>query len=833
MAIFRLPSIDSLLLSSTPMRILYVLFFVLFSGTMLQTHAQTIGRITGVVRDKNTQEPIIGVTVSLEETTLAAATDAQGRYRLDNIPTGSYNLKASYLGYEPVTRYNVPVTSGNALTLNLDLTPGQNRLEEVNITVDRSIRVATVETPLSVQSLSSEEIKSNPGGNFDISRVIQTLPGVAGAGSTGAGFRNDIVIRGGGPSENVFFLDGIEIPVINHFSTQGSSGGPQGILNVSFIEDVTLSTSAFDARYDNALSSVFQFRQRDGNPDRLQGNLRLSATELAGTLEGPLAPRTTFLASARRSYLRLLFKAIDLPIRPNYWDFQYKVTHQLNSKTTLTALGIGAIDEFSFATPKESSPEKEYALRSNPLINQWNYTVGFSLKRSLENGVVQVSLSRNVFENRLDRFEDAQYGDESRRLLKSRSQERENKLRVDVNQFLGGWKFSYGALGQYVSYDNRFFSQLRQEVKDANGNVVQPRETIAFDTDLSFLRYGLYGQASRSFLEDKLSLSLGVRSDMNSFTTRGNNPLETLSPRLSGSYSLTDRWKLNASVGTYYRLPIYTVLGYKDAAGRYANQDSEYIRSTHYVAGLEFLPTTANRITVEGFYKKYSQYPVSVRDGVSLANQGIEFGAIGNEDVVSLGKGRAYGAEFFFQQKLTRGLYGLFSYTLVRSEFTGLDQDNYVASAWDNRHLVSGLLGWQFGKNWELGGKYRFAGGAPYTPFDLEASQRNYASLGTGLLDYDRLNTQRLRSFNQLDVRLDKKWNFRRTTLDLYVDVQNVLRFKGPSLPQYTFQRTAENTGFATTDGQPLRPDGSNGIPLLLDEDDVTFLPTIGFVLEF
>ncbi|KAA3439544.1 TonB-dependent receptor [Rufibacter hautae] len=811
----------------------YALLSLISLFLVFQAQAQNTGRITGVVRDRNTQEPVIGATVALEETTLAVATDAQGRYRLENIPTGNYNLKASSLGYEPVTRYNVPVTSGNALTLNLEISPSQNKLQEVNITADRSIRAATLETPLSIQSLSSEEIKSNPGGNFDISRVIQTLPGVAGAGSTGAGFRNDIVIRGGGPGENVFFLDGIEIPVINHFSTQGSSGGPQGILNVSFIEDVTLSTSAFDARYDNALSSVFQFKQRDGNPYRLQGNVRLSATELAGTLEGPLAPKTTFLASARRSYLQLLFKAIDLPIRPNYWDFQYKVTHQLDSKTTLTALGIGAIDEFSFAVPKETSPEKEYALRSNPLINQWNYTVGASLKRSLENGFVQVSLSRNVFENRLDRFEDAQYGNEARRVLKARSQEKENKLRIDVNKFVGGWKFSYGAIGQYVGFENAFFSQIRQEVRDPNGNVVQPRVVLDFNTDLDFFRYGLCGQASKSFWQDKLSLSLGLRTDMNSFTSGGNNPLETLSPRGSASYALAERWKLNASVGTYYRLPIYTVLGYKEANGAYANRNSDYLKATHYVAGVEFLPTIANRLTVEGFYKRYANYPVSLRDGVSLANQGIEFGAIGNEAVASVGKGRAYGAEFFFQQKLTRGLYGSVSYTLVRSEFTGLNKETYIASAWDNRHLVSGLLGWQFGKNWELGAKYRFAGGSPYTPFDLEASQQNYASLGTGLLDYDRLNTLRLRSFQQLDVRLDKKWNYKRTTLDVYVDIQNIFRFKGPSLPQYTFQRNAENTGFATTDGQPLQANGANAIPLILAEDDVTFLPSVGFVLEF
>jgi hypothetical protein len=797
--------------------------------------AQSTGRLTGIIRDKNTQELLVGVSVLLEGTNppVGAASDAQGRFRIDDIPTGSYNIKATYIGYEPLTKFNIVISSGNATTLNFDLQPADTELDEVTVTFNKSIRVATAETPLSIQSLSSEEIKSNPGGNFDISRVVQALPGVGGAGGTGAGFRNDIIIRGGAPNENVYYLDGIEIPVINHFSTQGSAGGPQGILNVSFIEDVTLSSSAFDARYDNALASVFQFKQREGNPDRYQGNIRLSATELAATVEGPAGPNTTFLASARRSYLQLLFQAIDLPIRPNYWDFQYKVTHKFNTKTTLTAIGIGAIDEFSFAVPRESTPEKEYAIRSNPLINQWNYTLGFGLKHLIRKGFINVALSRNMFDNSLDRFEDGQNEDESRRLLKSRSQEIENKLRVDVNKFSGGWKYTFGGVGQYVKYNNDLFSRIRREITSENGDILQRGVDINFNTAIDFFRLGAFGQVSRSFLRDRLNMSFGMRTDVNSFTDNGQNPLRTLSPRLSASYALSERWKVNASVGRYYKLPIYTILGFKDAEDNFVNKDNDYIRSDHYVAGLEFLATPATRFTLEGFHKQYANYPVSLRDGISIANQGIEFGAIGNEEVASIGKGRAYGLEFFFQQKLTRNLFAVFSYTFVRSEFTGLDNTRYIPSAWDNRHLISAILGRKLGKGWEIGMKYRYAGGSPYTPFDLQASQLNYASLGTGILDYSRLNTERLKAFNQFDFRIDKKWNFKRLTLDLFLDVQNAFVVAGPTLPQYTFRRTDDNSGFATTDGRPLQLNGSNALPIILDSGDATVLPTIGFIVEF
>lgn len=806
------------------------LFALLLIVSVTNAFAQNTGTILGSVRDKRTQETLIGVTVQIEGTTQGTTTDVDGKFKL-TLPVGSYNLKASFVGYKTASKFNVVLTSGNAQQITFDLEEEAVQLTEAKVVYNRSISVALVETPNSIQKLTTEEIKNNPGGNFDISRVIQVLPGVGGTAGSVGGFRNDLIIRGGGPNENVFYLDGIEIPVINHFATQGSSGGPTGILNVSFIEDATLSSSSFNARYDNALSSVLQFRQREGNPERLQGNFRVSSTEVAGTFEGPLSPKTTFLASVRRSYLQFLFKAIDLPIRPNYWDFQYKVTHKLNKKTTLTAIGVGAIDEFSFAVPKESSPEKEYVLRSNPTINQWNYTTGFSLKRLLENGYLNVSLSRNMFSNRLDRFEDNRQGDENYRALKSVSQEIENKLRLDVNKFVGKWEYSYGAMLQYVKYNNDFFNVLRREVKNTQGQVIQPAVNIAFNTAIDFFKFGAFAQVNRKLLDDRLNLSAGLRTDMNSFTSDGNNPLETLSPRVSASYQLSDKWRLNASVGRYFKTPIYTVLGYKQD-GNFVNKSSKYIRSDHLVAGLEFIPTPTTRITLEGFVKQYDNYPVSVRDGISLANQGGNFGAIGNEAVISTGQGRSRGLEFFFQQKLAKNFFGVFSYTLFRSEFSGKD-GKYVASAWDTRNLISTQLGYKFKKGWELGLKWLYQGGAPYTPYDLAASQRNYLTTGVGTEDYTRLNSLRLKSFSRVDFRIDKKWNYKKTSIDLFFDLQNALLTTNPALPQYTFERLADNSGFRTTDGLALRSDGSNGVPLILANEDANFTPALGFVIEF
>ncbi len=805
---------------------------------LLLTSSFVVGQTQGVliadILDKDTKEPLVGAVVELEGIAQGGTTDIDGRVRIEGIPTGNYNIIVTYLGYNELRRFNQSFTSGNAVILTLELEESSATLGEVNITALKksSIGVADQVTPLSIQSLTTDEIKRNPGGNFDISRVIQVLPGVGGTAGSVGGFRNDIIIRGGAPNENIYFLDGIEIPVINHFATQGSAGGPTGILNVSFIEDVKLSSSAFDARYDNALASIFEFKQRSGNPERFSGNARLSATEFALTAEGPLSEKTTYMVSARRSYLQLLFQAIDLPILPNYWDFQYKVQYKPNAKTTVNFIGVGAIDEFRFTEPRNSDPSKEYILRSSPGINQWNYTTGVSVRRLLNNGYVNVALSRNMFDNRIDRFEDRQIGDEDARILGLQSQEIENKLRIDFNRRFAGWRVSYGFVGQYVKFNTEIFNRIRNEITDEQGNVIQPELSFNYNSDIDFFRYGGFIQTSKSFLDERLSLAMGVRVDMNNFTEEGNNPMETLSPRVALSYQIIPGLRANASVGDYYKLPIYTVLGFRDQEGNLVNRDNLYIRSTHYTGGFEYLPNTAWRFTAEAFYKDYSNYPVSTLTGISLANQGGDFGSIGNEPVVSDGDGRAYGFELFAQRKFSGKYYFVLSYTYVRSEFSGFN-GVLVPSAWDSRHLISGLLGRKFKNGWEMELKYRFAAGAPFTPFDLEASRLNYLSLGTGILNFDQLNSQRLDNFSSFDFRLDKRWNYPKWTLNVFLDIVNAFVQPTPAFPNYTFERNESNTGWATTDGQSVKADGSNAIPLILTNNDAIIIPTIGFIIEW
>ncbi|MGM0547092.1 MAG: TonB-dependent receptor [Bacteroidota bacterium] len=768
---------------------------------------QSTGAITGYVTDAKTGETLPGATVQLEGTNKGTATDENGYYRIENIPPKTYTLTFSFVGYQPVTKYNVVIKSGGNPDINAQLTPSTQQLDEITVGPDPFQN--PVESPLSRKELSQVEIESYPGGNNDIAKVVQSLPGVSG---TIAGFRNDVIIRGGAPSENVYYLDEIEIPVINHFATQGSAGGPVGLLNVSFFEGFNLSSSSFNARYNNALSGVLQFDQRNGNASEYQANLRVGASEAAITAEGPLFKNddeaysnTTFIASIRRSYLQLLFDFIGLPFLPDYWDYQYKINHQSDEYNEFKLIGVGSIDNFKINKPEDITAEQQATLDQVPVISQWSTTHGLNWTRRFKEkeGNIKTTVRTTGFNNQFSRYRDNEQ--QEGLILNTDSQEWLTALKSEYNRFIDTWTVSAGVRTEYNRYNTSTF---------------RVSDDTDFDTNLNFLTYGLFAQVSNEWFNGRFKTSLGVRSDGNTFTKNGNKLWQTLSPRLALSYGLDpeNKWKINATVGRYYKIPPNTILGYQDTNSNFFNKDSGYIQSNHYVAGITFSPRKSTQLSVEGFLKQYRNYPVSVADSVSLANLGGGFEVFGNEKIKSVGKGRAYGAEVSFQQKLQKNFYAILAYTLYWSEFSGFDQNQYLPSLWDNRHLLTFTGGYKLPNNWEIGTRLRILGGSPYAPIDRDASLNNYPDLQ---FDYSGLGDQRLDPFNSLDIRIDKKWNFPKWSLNLYLDVQNVLFNELPSTPEYGLRRNE--------DGSVATP---REIVEIENVDNTSVLPTLGVVID-
>ena len=329
------------------------------------------------------------------------------------------------------------------------------------------------------------------------------------------------------------------------------------------------------------------------------------------------------------------------------------------------------------------------------------------------------------------------------------------------------------------------------------------------------------------FTDKNINFSFGQKLTSSNYSNNTNNLLKQMSHRASVIVPLSEFANINLNTGLYFQLPPLTVLGYKEN-GVFVNMENNvtYMKSVHYISGIDFNTQKNNKFSVEFFYKKYYNYPFLLRDSISLASVGADFGFIVNEPAVSNSEARSYGAEIVFQQKLFKGFYGIANYTLVYSQVHDKNM-NYISTNWDNRHIFNLNFGKKFNKNWEIGLKWRFLGGAPYTPYDLVNSMNPniWASYQQGLLDYSLLNTERLPSIHQLDFRIDKVFYFKKSKFNIYLDVQNIYNFQTELPPYLNISMDGQN--------QPLLDENYNYIPEYIENIAGRILPSIGMQINF
>ncbi|MEI7980652.1 MAG: TonB-dependent receptor [Bacteroidota bacterium] len=789
-----------------------ILLFVFHTTVFAQS-----GTVKGRVLNHKNNEPIPFTNIIIDgKPTQGTTSDADGNFTITGIDPGYIRLVASSVGFKRFITEDFLVTRSRLVFIDILMDEMVTTLEAVEVRPDVITRKE--ESPVSMQTLTIQEIERSPGSNRDISRVIQSLPGVA---STPA-FRNDIIIRGGGPSENRFYLDGIEIPYINHFSTQGASGGPVGIINVDFIRDAELYSGSFPANRGNALSSVLELKQIDGKREKFGGRFSIGSSDVAVTLNGPVTKNSTLICSVRRSYLQLLFAALKLPFLPTYNDYQIKYKIDLDKRNQLTFISIGALDHSKLNTGiKNPDDFQRYLLGSLPVIDQWSYAIGLVYRHFRQNGYGTWVVSRNMLNNDQIKYSNNVELPDSL-ILKYNSRESENKFRYEgLNEF-GAWKLMYGAGLEYSKYTNTTYQKIfiKNEVR-----------TLDYNSRIEMFSWNLNGQVTKPFFNDKLTLSVGLRFDANNYSDKMSNMFNQFSPRFSSSWNFTKKWFLNFNAGRYYQVPAYTTLGFRNNRGTLINDSLGicYISADHIVLGLEFLPKQNSKISLEGFYKFYRNYPFSLLDSVSIASKGTNYGAFGDEAITSTSKGRAYGFELYYRDADLFRFNIIASYTFVRSEFTNY-YGTYIPSAWDNRHLISIQVGRKFKYHWELGAKWRFVGGAPYTPYDENKSSLVSAwdAQGRGYLDYSAFNTLRLKSFNQLDIRVDKGFYFKKWSLMFYLDIQNILNFKADQ-PDILVNTQPDGSIVKYVD-----PQGNERYKLrYIPNSAGTVLPAIGVMVDF
>lgn len=701
------------------------------------------GEIKGRVLEANNKLPIPFANVLIVGTNIGASTDIQGNFVIKNVPVGIYQLRASVIGYTPQIKNDVMVKPGKVTTVDFELS--QQVIEIENVVVKADYFDKNFLEPVSVRKFSQEEIRRSPGGFEDVVRSLSVLPGIAQADAG----RNDLVVRGGAPSENLYVVDGFEIPNINHFGTQGSTGGPISFINLDFVKDVSFSTGGFPVLYGDKLSSTLTINLREGDNQNFGGKGTLSATLFGLDLEGPIVGNnSSFIFSARRSYLDFIFKAAGFSFVPEYYDIFSKFDYQIDNKNSIGFLFINAIDNVKFFN---DSPEKR---NNNARIlgsDQLQYIAGLKYRRVFRDGFMNLRLYRNFTD-----YNTRQSDSLLNPIFKNISREEENNIQLDVvHKFLQNLEMNFGASAKFIEFDADI---LFPTFVTSFGDVLP---TLNFKKSSNYFKGASYINFNyRPF--EKFVSNFGVRFDyFNAIMKKS-----YLSPRLSLSYFLTDNFTLNFSTGIYKQFPSLIWL-----AAYEQNKNLKAIDVKQYIIGFDYLIREDTQIKLEGFLKNYSDYPTSlIRPYLVLANTGAgfsgsddNFSSFGLDPLVSAGSGFARGVELSVQKKISNiPLYGIFSLTYSKSDFKALDGITR-SSNYDQNWLINLSGGYRFNMYWEVSTRFRFASGRPYTPFDDNGKQ-----------NISDLNSRRLKSIHSLDVRVDRRWIFKNWTLITYLDIQNI-----------------------------------------------------------
>ena len=773
--------------------------------------AQPVHQVKGTVIDKSNRQPLEFINVMIVGLNKGGVTNAEGKFSIGQVPPGIYRLQASAIGYKTVTTPEY-ILSTRDLHIQIEMEENQTELEGVTVTASPFRR--DIESPVSLRIIGLQEIEKSPGANRDISRIVQSYPGVT---FSPIGYRNDLIVRGGSPSENRFYLDGVEIPNINHFSTQGASGGPVGILNADLIREVNFYTGAFPTDKGNALSSVLDFKLRDGDMERNSLKATLGASEVSLASNGHLGKKTSYLVSVRQSYLQFLFDMLGLPFLPTFTDAQFKLKTRFDARNELTVLGLGGIDKMKLNT-KANNEDNEYILSYLPKIQQETFTLGAVYRHYAGAHVQSVVASHSYLNNRNTKYQQNDESDPDHLMLRLRSTEQNTQLRLENSSSFRNWKVTVGTSLDYSQYSNTTFQKVYTD----------HAQTFDYHTYLGIMRWGLFGTVNYTSIDERFTASLGLRADANNYSAAMKDLSDQLSPRLSLSYQLTEHWSLSGNAGPYYQLPPYTALGFKNNNGLYANKYAlRYMQVSQGSVGLNWRKGDTFEVSVEGFYKDYDKIPLSVADGIPLTCKGNDYGVIGNELLTSTAQGRSYGAELLLKWLVAKKLNLASSFTLFKSEYRTDKESEYIASAWDNRFIFNLRGTYNLPRHWSVGMKVSCIGGAPYTPYNADKSSLVTAwnAQGKPYYDYTRYNEERLPAFTQVDIRIDKTFYLKRCMLGFYIDLQNIA---GSKLKQAD---VLMSTGVIKNPDAPIAE--QRYVMKSLKQESGTLLPTLGITFEY
>jgi hypothetical protein len=722
------------------------------------------GRIAGNVVNASTSDSLVGANITIVGSTLGTSSSVNGQFRIVSIPPGTYQVRASALGFSVVIQRDVVVRAGEETVLNFRLNEESIQVGEVIVSGTKDPEVAVM--PLSTHYLEYKEIHNTAGAFDDVIRTVSVLPGMAQVKPD----RNDLLVRGGAPSENLFMIDNIEVPNINHFGMQGNTGGSVSYINFEFIDNFHFSNGGFGVKYGDKLSSVLVLGIRQGRTDRHRAKVTLAATSAGLNLEGPIAEQGSYLFSARRSYLDPVFKLYGFSYIPYFYDVLAKATYRLDKSNALELLAVGAIDRINI---NNDTPTNLYNNSRELFSNQNKYVAGLTWRHGFDAGNSQITLRHSYTD-----YDYLQFDKKAKPVFTNISYEEEWSLRGDgVYVLTENTELSIGADAKYINLDSRvYLTPIVTGFKEYPIKIVVDTANTAITT-----KGAIYLQLAQKIGD--LTITAGIRAEYFELITHD----LAYGPRCSFSYSFSPITKATVSGGEFYQAPSYIWL----MTNTY-NRGLKHLGMTQYVLSLEHYLESDIKVTVEGYYKKYFSYPASIlreylvmsNTGAGYSELGEAFAGFGLDFLASRGKGTTHGIEIFAEKRLSEiPLYGRVSMTLAEARFTALDGINRPSSS-DQRFVMTLSGGYIFDELWEITSTFRYASGRPYTPYNFNEFVRST----------EYYNTSRTKPNHNLDMRISRRWVNESWNCTAYLDIQNVYSKKWIEVPYWSERNNREET---------------------------------------
>jgi hypothetical protein len=746
--------------------------------------------IRGVVLDKDSKSPLIGANIIVLDVDpiIGAATDFDGRFKIEKVPLGRHTIQISFIGYETKTMPNIEVTSGKEVIINAELQESI-LIDEVVIEAkqdkDKTInKMASV----SARTFSIDETMRYAGSLNDVARMAQNFAGVQGADDS----RNDIVIRGNSPTGVLYRLEDVDIPNPNHFALNGTTGGPVSILNNNVLDNSDFMTGAFPAEYGNAIAGVFDLKLRSGNNQKHEflGQFGFNGIELMA--EGPINKDkySSYIVDFRYSTLKL-FQLMGLNFGtgtavPDYSDGFFKLSFpNEKGKTEFWALGGASDIAFLDSEQKEENLFQEGGedlffnskIGVTGLSNTYRFNDKSYLKTTFSIDATFNQIARNYLDS-ITQLYDPNY--------RNTSVEGKQSLNVIYNH-----KLSSRHLIKVGSYNYRRFFNLSDSINIAEDSImiapstyqVIPERWVTL-TDFKGATYFIQPFIQWQFrVNEKLTLNTGVHSQY--FTYNNQYSVE---PRLGLKWELNAKNTLSLAYGLHNQLPT-TRLYFKEVETENGtrvipNKNLEMIQSQHFVLGYDRNLGKHTRIKTEAYYQLLDNVPVDVNtNSYSVLNFGANFDLSFPDTLVNKGTGTNYGVELTLERFLNNGFYYLMTTSIYNSTYKGSDgvERNTV---FNGNYTFNALVGKEFffkpkeGKvsksSLLIDLKGTLNGGQRYVPIDLQASQL----IGQTVYDYDQAFANRYPDYLRMDFKIGFKKNGKKITQEWSFNIQNLTNRK-------------------------------------------------------